>query len=329
MTAATAIAHPNIALAKYWGKCDVALNIPAVPSLSVTLAGMATQTTVRVVESLDADTLELDGQPMVGRPLARASDLLDRVWRGDGLRPRARMTSRNDFPTAAGLASSASAFAALAVAANEVLAAGWSHAELSSIARGVSASSGRSMFGGYVVLPAGERGQSALAAEPLAPAEHWQLRLVVAVTSEAAKATGSTEGMNATAATSPLYAAWLACSDSLYHQVRQAVLQKNFAALGTAAEQSALTMHATALAADPAILYWLPATVAAMRTVRGLRDDGVEAYFTIDAGPHVKVLTLPERVDEVVSALTATEGVLRTIVARPGPGARLVVGAEA
>lgn len=323
-----AIAHPNIALAKYWGKRPYGKNLPAVPSLSITLAGMATHTTVTLDDALTEDALSLDGEATTGRPLTRVTEMLDRVHTGAGPRPRARVASHNDFPTAAGLASSASAFAALAVAANAALDAGRTVAELSDLARQVSASSGRSLFGGFVVLPAGEEGRAQLPAEPLAPADHWDLRLVVAVTTEGKKAVGSTEGMIRTAETSPLYQGWLDGAPPIFDTIRGAVLDRDLDRLGPAVEQSALAMHATAMAADPGLLYWNGVTLEVLHAVRRLRASGTAAYFTIDAGPHVKVLCRASDCPKVVVALAQVRGVQRTIEARPGGGARLVEATE-
>ncbi len=319
------IAHPNIALAKYWGKRPFGHNLPAVPSLSVTLGGMSTITEVTLDPELDEDVLELDGRPVVGRPVHRVSQLFDLLvaeGRG-GPRPRARVKSRNDFPTAAGLASSASAFAALAVAGDAAFETGLSAGTLSCVARRVSASAGRSLFGGFVVLPAGEEGMTTLQAQPLAPAEHWDLRLTVAVTAEGAKDVGSTEGMVRTAATSPLYEGWLRGATPIFEVVREAVLARDLEALGPAIEQSALVMHASAIAANPGLLYWNGVTVEVMRAVRRLRAEGLGAYFTIDAGPHVKVVSRAADAEAVGRALAAVPGVLHTITARPGPGAHL------
>jgi diphosphomevalonate decarboxylase len=321
VTKAKAIAHPNIALAKYWGKQPFGKNLPSVPSLSITLAGMATTTVVELDPKLEADELSLDGEATGGRPLTRVSDLLDRVANGE--RARARVESGNDFPTAAGLASSASAFAALAVAANAALGAGKSAAELSDIARQVSASSGRSLFGGFVVLPAGVEGQDVLSAEPLAPSDHWDLELVVAVTTEGKKDVGSTEGMIRTAETSPLYDGWIGGAPAIFETIREAVLACDLERLGPAVEQSALTMHASALAAAPGLLYWNGVTLEAMHAVRRLRAEGCLAFFTIDAGPHVKVICRSADRPRVSEALAAVPGVRRTIEAKPGAGARV------
>jgi diphosphomevalonate decarboxylase len=323
-----AIAHPNIALAKYWGKRPHGHNLPAVPSLSVTLAGMSTRTHVQLDPDLAADTLRLDGAVAEGRPVARVSQLFDLLWREanrSGPRPHARVESENDFPTAAGLASSASAFAALAVAGNAALGTELSQEVLSCIARRVSASAGRSLFGGFVELPAGseEDDQSSLPARPLAGPEHWDLRLVVAVTTEGQKEIGSTEGMNHTAATSPLYAGWVAGAPAIFARVREAVLARDLEALGRGAEQSTLAMHATAMAADPGVIYWNEATLRTMLAVRRMRAEGLPGYFTMDAGPHVKVITTAAHVAAVEAAVGAIEGVIRTIVAEPGGPARL------
>ncbi len=325
---AVAVAHPNIALAKYWGKLAQGTNLPAVPSLSLTLAGMSTRTEVRIDDALEGDRLTLDGHAVEGRPLARVSQLLDLVWAGagtrSGRRPPAMVVSTNDFPTAGGLASSASAFAALAVAADGALGTGHSIDELSSLARAVSASAGRSLFGGFVELPAGVAGEMRLSARALAPVDHWPLRLLVAVTAEGPKAVGSTEGMIHTVATSPYFDAWVAWAPQAFERIRQAVLARDLDALGPLVEQSALAMHATAMASDPGLLYWNGATLDVIHAVRRLQGRGLAAYFTIDAGPHVKVVTLADQVNVITAALTRVPGVRRVITTCPGGPARLV-----
>lgn len=326
VTIARATAHPNIALAKYWGKRPFGHNLPAVPSLSVTLAGMRTRTEVRFDAALAADTLMLNGAPAPAGALARASGLLDRVRAEAGTALRAAVASDNDFPTSAGLASSASAFAALAMAARAALALPCDASVVSDLARRTSVSAARSAYGGFAALRAGVEGDERLAAEPVAPADHWDLRVIVAVTTEAAKDVSSTKGMQHTADTSPYYPAWVEDAPRLFAAIRAAVLACDLEALGVAAEASALRMHASAIAAAPAVVYWSPATMAAMATARALRARGVGAWSTIDAGPHVKVLTTAGDEDEVVQALQATPGVLRTLSTRPGPGAARVEG---
>jgi diphosphomevalonate decarboxylase len=323
---ATALAHPNIALSKYWGKLPGGGNRPAVPSLSLTLDGLATRTTVRFDVELAADRLTLDGRLSEGRALERVSGLLDAVH-PEPRRPRAEVTSDNDFPTAAGLASSASAFAALVVAAAAAAGADASREQLSDWARRASASAARSLYEGFVELPAGapELGdEELLAARVVAPRSHWDVRLLVAVTSTAPKEVGSSLGMVHTARTSPLYAAWVEAAPAIHAQVKAAVLARDLALLGEAMEHSALTMHAVALAARPAVSYWNPATLEVMAAVRALRAAGLAAYVTIDAGPHVKVLVPAAQAAEIEQRLAAVPGVVRTLRAAPGAGARLV-----
>jgi diphosphomevalonate decarboxylase len=323
---AAATAHPNIALAKYWGKREDGDRLPAVPSLSVTLAGMQTRTRVSFEPGLAADELVLGGARAPAQATARVAALLDRVRAASGRREHARVTSDNDFPTASGLASSASAFAALAAASTAASGLAWSPAEVSDLARRSSVSAARSVLGGFVELPAGSAGDRVLAAVPVAPAEHWALRIVVAVTREGPKDVGSTEGMLHTARTSPFYPAWVEGAPALCARVRAAVLARDLEALGVAAEESALRMHATAIAAAPGLVYWTGATLEALAEVRRLRARGLAAWATIDAGPHVKVLTTPEDEAAVTAAIAAVPGVLRTIATRPGPGAVVSAG---
>lgn len=320
---AAALAHPNIALAKYWGKRPFGHNLPAVPSLSVTLSGMATRTRVTFDAALGADELTLNGERASGEVLARVSGLLDRVRTMAKLSEKARVESTNDFPTASGLASSASAFAALAVAACGAAGLQRTPEDLSDLARCTSVSAARSALGGFVELVAGKEGDERLTAKMVAPPDHWDVNIVVAVTREGPKDVGSSEGMKHTMKTSPFTQAWIDGAPAIFERVKKGVIAKDLTAIGPAVEQSALMMHAAALAADPAILYFTGATVEAIAEVRRMRKDGLEGYLTIDAGPHVKVLTRGADAEKVAARMRAVPGVLRTIVAKPGAGARL------
>jgi diphosphomevalonate decarboxylase len=316
---ATVRSHANIALAKYWGKADAARNLPAVPSLSLTLAGMRTTTEVSFSAELAADELWLAGQPQPGKPLERASKLLGQVRTLAGVSTFARVRSHNDFPTASGLASSASGFAALALAAVTALGLELPLERVTALARAASASAARSLYGGYVELLA-----SAEHATRVAPPEHWPLTMLVAVTSEAAKDTGSTDGMQHTARTSPYYSSWVTDAPRLFAEVKAAVLAKDFERLAPAVEQSALAMHASMLAASPALIYFRPATLAVIEAVRDLRRTGTAACFTIDAGPHVKVLVQPKDAAAVRERLAQAPGVLRVLESAAGPDATVL-----
>lgn len=328
MSEAVALAHPNFALSKYWGKREGGGNVPAVPSLSVTVAGFATRTRVRFDRSLSADGVVIAGAAATAAARARVVALLDRVRKAAGDTRSAEVVSESDFPIAAGLASSASGFAALALAAVRAAGLDWDASRVSDLARRSSASAARSLFGGFVELDAGAPGAGEgdlLAARCIAPATHMPLAVLVAITTEERKALGSTDGMNATMARSPYARAWLEEAPRLHARLREALLAGDFARVGELAEASALAMHASAIAAG--VIYWNGATLEALGAVRALRAGGVGAYATIDAGPHVKVLVHPDDAGRVKAALAATPGVKRVLVGSVGQGAHLL-GAE-
>ena len=321
---AGARACANIALGKYWGKADVTRNVPAVPSISLTLDKLVTETKVRFDPTLTADSVRLDGRRASASEAARVITMLDRVRRQARFRCYARVSSHNHFPTAAGLASSASGFAALAAASCAAAGLRQTPKHLSALARASSASAARSIFGGFVELPAGARGDADLAARPLAPASHWNLRLIVAQTVPGPKKVGSTEGMERSRKTSPYYQAWLDRSPKWCRSIKRAIKSRDLDALGEAMEQSTLAFHCCAITSNPPIFYWAPQTLIALQTVRGLRERGVSAWATMDAGPHVKTLCDAADAPRVRQALNRTEGVTRTWVTKPGPGVEVI-----
>jgi diphosphomevalonate decarboxylase len=320
---AQARARANIALAKYWGKADAERNLPAVPSISMTLDPLVTETSVEFRSDLTRDEMILNGEPALVAEVTRTTTLLDRVRAESGVSMRARVSSKNHFPTASGLASSASGFAALAAAARAAAGLTYDAARTSDLARQSSASAARSVYGGYVELPAGKVGEHVLSAHVLFPPEHFDLAIVVAVTAEGRKSVGSTDGMTHTRDTSPYYEAWVKSAPALADEVRTGLETRNLKRIGEAMEQSTLAMHACGIAAGPGLLYWQPATLAAFHRVRELRTEGVEVYATMDAGPHVKALCRAGDVAKVAAALEAVPGVLRTLRATPGPGVQL------
>lgn len=321
MAAATACA--NIALVKYWGKRSSALNLPAAGSLSLTLEALSTHTEVELHDG-DEDELVIDGRRMEGRPLERVRAFVDLVRLPAADRRRVRITSANAFPTGAGLASSASAFAALAVAVSEAFGAGRSSRALSVLARRGSGSAARSIFGGFVEMVAGEGDDSSSSyARPVLDAR-IELAAAIAVTGSGPKAIGSTEGMEHTRRTSPYHEVWIAQAARDLELALRALRASDLDALAEVSEGSCLAMHADAMAARPGVVYFQGATLRAIETVRRLRRSGVPVFFTVDAGPHVVAFTPPEHLEKVAAALEAEEGVARVIRSRAGEGARLV-----
>ncbi len=321
---ATAIAHPNIALVKYWGKSDIERNIPAVGSLSITLDALRTTTTVRFDPGLDHDRFLLDGRevPKMGE---RVAACLDRVRQRAGSSLHAVVESSNDFPTAAGLASSASGFAALVVAADAALGSGLGRVELADLARRASGSAARSLFSGFAEIELVDRdgAREARTRQVLEPDE-WPLRVVVAVAEAGPKAVGSTEGMVRTEQTSPFYATWVKSSAADLEGARRAIEDRDFQALAEISESSCLKMHAVMLSARPGLIYWNGTTVECVHRIRALRDGGVPVFFTIDAGPQVKAVCLPEAVTVVRNELESVPGVRHIIESGLGKGARVI-----
>jgi len=311
---AVVIAHPNVALSKYWGKREGEGNVPAVPSLSVTLAGLTTRTRLAWDAGLRDHRFALDGAVRTRPEAPKVFAFLDALGRAQGVSASADVDTRNDFPTASGLASSASGFAALALAGVRANGCDWDVERIADLARQGSASAARSLFGGFVELEGTQ-------ARAIAPIGHLPLAILVCVTTEAPKAVGSTEGMRVTMERSPYARAWLTEAPRLHAQLREALLAKDFTRVGELAEASALAMHACAIAAG--VVYWTAATLDALATVRALRARGTAVYATIDAGPHVKVLARPTDAAAVSEAMRRVPGVLRVIEARPGEGAHL------
>ncbi len=311
------LANSNLALVKYWGKADEGAKHPAGGSLSVTLDSLVTAAGVELDPSLRQD--EVIGLP--DKAIPKVVSFLDafRARTGNGSRARVRLSS--NFPVAAGLASSASTFAALAqaiVAAHGIPA---TPAELADLARLGSGSACRSVFGGFVEWRP-IRGGSVV--EPVAPKEHWDLAILVAVTSERPKDVGSSEGMKRTAASSPYYPAWIESGVTDLAEMRGAVAARDLGCVGEIAERNCMRMHAAAMAANPPLLYWEAATIAVIRKVWELRARGLAAYFSIDAGPQVKVLCARDDSAAVVAALASVAGVVRVIQSKPGDGPRVV-----
>ncbi|MBN2573296.1 MAG: diphosphomevalonate decarboxylase [Deltaproteobacteria bacterium] len=326
---AKAVAGTNIALVKYWGKRDTALNLPATGSLSLTLAGLGSETSVRFAHDAGGsdgrDRVLFGGEPAWPLFANRVRRFLDLVRALAKIDLPAEVATVNTVPTAAGLASSASGFAALALAASRAAGLRLSPAELSALARRGSGSAARSIVGGFAEMAAGTRKDGSDAyAHSIADENAWDVRLCVAMTAAGEKTVGSTAAMALTERTSPYYAAWLSTVPGDVAEAKAAILARDLARLGSVAERSATRMHAAALAAEPSILYWNPATLAAIATLKELRAGGTSAYFTIDAGPHVKALCVSADAAKVAAALAATPGVVRVLTVAPGPGAQIM-----
>ena len=295
----------NIAFIKYWGARDLERAIPANPSLSMTLRACFSRTTVEWLDEEGehevrwrAGTGGLETAPpaFAERVLRHLDVLRDRAKRGGCF----RVATENSFPSAAGMASSASGFSALTLATLGALGVEASPAEQSVLARlSGSGSASRSVLGGYVQWPAeGDEG----AAWQVAPAEHWDLRNVIAVVERGAKTTSSLDG-HRRARTSPYWRTRQRRLTERLQAVREALEARDLERLGTVVEAEAIDLHCVAMTSEPPIFYWQPATLAVLAEVRAMRSDGVFAYSTMDAGANVHVICSPESEPEVASRL--------------------------
>jgi diphosphomevalonate decarboxylase len=316
-----ATCSPSLALIKYWGKADSLDNLPATPSLAVTLAGLKTATRVFTIprhgRTKAAKDLVIVNQ--IVQDSSRFIDFFDHFREQVGQEVAFWAESVNNFPTAAGLASSSSGFAALALAADQALNGQLDITTISALARRGSASAARSLYGGFTVLPA-----SAHHSTPLYPASHWpELRVIIVRVSEVAKDTSSRSGMESTRCTSPYYAAWLSDAQTIYPQALQALEQKDLEALGHYIRLSFMRMFGTMLAADPPILYWQADSVGVLQMCANLRNQGIWAYETMDAGPQVKIFCLEHQVDTICQALGHQFKHLSFLVDHVGEGPQL------
>jgi diphosphomevalonate decarboxylase len=321
MSTVTAIASPNIAFIKYWGNRDQRLRLPSNGSISMNLDGLTTRTQVTFNPALRSDTLVLNGRRLTGPAFTRVSIHLERVRRLAKLDQYAEVISDNNFPTGTGIASSASAFAALSLAATAAAGLALEERQLSRLARMGSGSACRSIPGGFVEWQAGEGDQDSYAYS-IAPPEHWDLVDCIAVVSQEHKPTSSTEG-HALADTSPLQSARLAQVPVHLDICRRAILERDFSALAQAIELDSNMMHAVIMTGKPPVLYWEPETITVMQEVRFWRVHGTPVCYTIDAGPNVHVITQADSADQVAESLGGIPGVRQVLRAGPGGPARL------
>jgi diphosphomevalonate decarboxylase len=332
---ATAVAPANIAFVKYWGVQDAARTLPYNGSISMNLDACLTTTTVAFDPTLPADevTLRLYGQaaaPATGGPLDRVVRHLDRLRALAGVSWRARVSSENNFPSDAGIASSAAAFAALTLAGVRALGLTLDERQLTLLTRrSGSGSACRSIPTGYVEwrVPEGEfdaaRWDDESDAVSLAPPEHWALADVVAVVDAGAKKIGSAEN-HRLAATSSYFPVRLAEVPSRLTEVRAAIRARDLERLGEAVEADAVSMHAVCMTSRPPSFYWSAGTLDVIHAVRAWRGEGLQSYFTIDAGPNVHVICAAADRAVVERRLAALPGVQFTIANGAGAGARIV-----
>jgi diphosphomevalonate decarboxylase len=322
MTTATAQASPNIAFIKYWGNRDDTLRIPSNGSISMNLEGLYTRTTVSFQPSLPYDELIINGHEVGGAGRDRISYILDIIRGMANLHERAEVMSENNFPSGTGIASSASAFAALALAGSKAAGLSLGERELSRLARRGSGSASRSIPGGFVEWQVGTSDEDSFAFSIAAPG-HWDLVDCVAIVSTAHKKVGSMEG-HPIAGTSLLQAARVADAPRRLEICRRTILERDFNGFASIVELDSDMMHAVMMTSTPALFYWKPASLEVTNYVRQWRSEGIPVCYTMDAGPNVHVICPATEADIIDKRLREIQGVDNVLIARTGGPAKIV-----
>ncbi|MCQ9209419.1 diphosphomevalonate decarboxylase [Granulicatella seriolae] len=315
-------AHTNIALIKYWGKRDKDLFLPMNSSLSLTLEAFYTDTKVTFDPNFTEDSFYLNLEKQSCEETQKISRFLDLFRQRMAVPLFARVESLNFVPTAAGLASSASAFAALAGAINQASGLDLDLPELSTFARRGSGSSTRSIYGGFVEWDMGTSSEDSMAI-PVDDAG-WDIGMLIIVVNAEKKTLSSRQGMESTVATSPFYPAWVTSAKEDLDNIKQAIADKDFQTVGQITESNGMKMHATMLGALPPISYWEADSVRAQQAVRQLRDKGFQAYMTMDAGPNVKVLCRASDLEAIKEELSKEFPKDKLVTSLPGNGLELL-----
>jgi diphosphomevalonate decarboxylase len=323
MTTKNSLAHPNIAFIKYWGNRDQNLRLPANGSISMNLAALETRTAVIMLDKAEADRLFINTEEQSGQALARVSAFLDILRALSGCKSFVEVRSQNNFPSSAGVASSAAAFAALALAGTEAFNLQLSEKDLSRLARRGSGSACRSIPAGFTEWQVGTSDNDSYA-QSIASPDHWDLWDCIAILESGPKITGSTEGHNL-ALTSPLQSARVADADRRLAICREAILQKDFEKLADIVELDSNIMHAVMMTSQPPLMYWNPTSLLLMKEITALRRRGIAAAYTLDAGPNVHAICTAKNKDIVQRHLASLPGVQWVLVSPVGGAAHLLL----
>lgn len=295
-------------------------------SISMNMDGLYTRTTVSFQRSLPFDELIINGHEVTGPGLDRVSYILDIIREMANIHDHAEVMTENNFPAGAGIASSASAFAALALAGSKAAGLDLGEKDLSRLARRGSGSAARSIPGGFVEWQAGESEEDSFAFT-IAGVDHWKLVDCVAIVSASHKKTGSTEG-HSIAPTSPLQLARVADAPRRLEICRNAILNCDFNSFASIVELDSDMMHAVMMTSTPALHYWKPASVDVMNSVRSWRAEGIPTCYTVDAGPNIHVICPETEAHVIEKRLRDIPGVEKVLVARAGGPAKIVKNGE-
>lgn len=318
-------AHPNIAFIKYWGNQDNSLRLPSNGSISMNLANLNTVTSVSISQRSDHDSLDLNGMQQTGPPLIRVQQFLDRFRNMFKKQKYLAIKSTNDFPMSAGIASSASAFAALSSAAANIYELGLTQNEISALARLGSGSACRSIPPGFTEWKTGNTHEDSFAIS-IAPKNHWDLWDCIAVVQSSPKDVSSTQG-HSLANSSPLQYARIKDTPRRLDICRNAIIRKDFESLAEIIELDSNMMHAVMMTSNPSIMYWQPTSIVIMQEIRKMRQKGIAAAYTLDAGSNVHVICEGNAIQKIEDQLVEITGVNKILKSPVGSGTSIVSSA--
>lgn len=317
---ATAIAPSNIAFSKYWGKKDEILRLPENGSISMCLSNLLTTTTVEFSAKYNKDLVVINGEVEEGEE-SRIIQHLDRVRKIGGITNKAKVVSKNNFPTGTGLSSSASGFAALSLAATKAAGLDLTKKELSILARQGSGSACRSIPDGFVEWLDGDTSETSFA-KTIFPADYFKIADVVAVVNEGKKEVRTTVGMGK-ASSSPFQHLRVSKMAEKNNKLKKLIRDKNFPEFGELVEQEALELHAIMLTQTPSLIYWQPGTVRVMRLVRTWRKEGLLIFFTVNTGQDIHLIIEQKNIKKLARLLKQVPEVREVIINYPAQGAKL------
>ncbi len=324
---ATAVAPSNIAFIKYWGRKDEVLRLPENGSISMNLSNLMTTTTVEFNSNFKGDSIEINGVKEVQEG-NRAIKHLDRIRKiaiikaNPSAALRARVVTKNNFPTGTGLSSSASGFAALTVAASYAAGLNLSEKELSILARQGSGSACRSIPDGFVEWLDGDTSETSYGVS-LYPENYWDIVDVVAVVSKNKKEVSTTEGQKL-AASSPFFKVRQEKIKEKIKLIKRYLREKDFRRFGELLEAEALELHSIMLTSTPSLIYLLPGSLKIMHLAKKWRTEGLGVYFTVNTGQDIHLICQKKDKDALVKKLEEVEDVQKTIINYPSKGAHLI-----
>lgn len=321
---AKARAHTNIALIKYWGKKNKSLIIPFNNSISLTLDSFYTDTKVTFSNHLKNDIFTINNIKQSKKETNKITKFLNIIRNMSQIKLNAKVESTNNFATSAGLASSSSGFAALSLAASKAANLNLSKRQLSILARKGSGSACRSIYGGLVEWVKGSNDQTSFAI-PIEEKINWGIQIISITFDNNVKKISSRQGMEISVNTSPFYNQWIIETNKDIKLIKQAIKEKNIDKIGLIAQNNALKMHALTISSNPWFTYWKPETLRAISIINSLHlNKKLSCYFSIDAGPNVKIICNKKQTSELLSELYKHFNQNQISISSPGPGVHLI-----